>query len=116
MEDKGNYGLFNGRRNADNYVKAYLKGVVLISGAGLTIILAFAGWVSFNLNQLHEKSASNDMRITKIESSRFTTDDGASLKEQIHDNKVSFSKLNESIKSIKQDLDEIKMLLKRSIN
>lgn len=88
MEEKHKeYGMFNGRRNADNYVKGYLKGIAIISGIGLTIFMSFVGWVVFE-NRKNATSINNhEVRISVVET--------------VHE-------------SFKGDLDEIKSLLRRA--
>lgn len=101
------YGLFNGRRDADQYVKGYLKGTAIISGTALTILILFSTWVS-------NKIYSHEMRITTVESNRFTVEDGNAAIRMIHDNTVKLSGMQSFIASITKDLDEIKSLLRRS--
>ena len=84
------YGLFNGRRTADQYVKGWLKGVALISGTGLAIMLGFNGWVA-------TKIYDHETRLTSMETSKFTNTDAASLllsvKEELQSIRIEIAKL-----------------------
>lgn len=101
------YGLFNGRRNADEYVKGYLKGIALISGTGLTVFTAV-------ISYLFIQGVNVDKRVTTLEASKFTIQDGQKLNDMINKNTISFTKAESLMNSISKDLDEIKNLLRRS--
>lgn len=72
MTEEKEYGMFNGRRNADNYVKAWLKGVTWICGICLTIGLTFSGWLTIKIYD-------HETRLVKIEANRFTSNDAVRM-------------------------------------
>jgi len=107
-KQKEEYGLFNGRRDADQYVKGYLKGIALISGVGLTVLLGFSSWVAVNIN-------AHDTRLTIIESSRFTTAHGVEIKERVVVNEKNFAVIQEQLKSMNEDIRDMKRILEKYV-
>ena len=84
------YGLFDGRRSADEYVKGYLKGIAVISGIGLAIFVGFSGWIALTVNEHSE-------RLSVIESSVFTHKDAAPI----------FSEIHKEIKAMRNDISKL---------
>lgn len=107
-EKKEDYNLFNGRRSADQYVKGYLKAVFGISASGLAMILAFGGWALLQILEL-------DKRVTTIEASRFTISDGSKQLQMITENKYAFSRIEQKLETISEDMEEFKDLMKRKV-
>lgn len=64
--------MFNGRRDADKYVKDILKAYVGISGVVCTLAVSFGVWATLNINDLKT-------RITVIEASSFSASDANEL-------------------------------------
>ena len=93
-EQKEPYGLFNGRRKADEYVKGYLKGITIISAVGVTVILGFGGWVS---KEIYD----HEIRLTKIESDRFTSKDALGLSDKIY---VELQKIKQELSDLPNKL------------
>ena len=105
--DVKSYGMFNGRRSADQYVKAYLKGVMLIAGVTLAIAIGIGTWVCLNVVDLQ-------LRVTQIESSRFTVTDGAVMLAKINDNRILFSEIKAELIYINKNVSELTSVLRRA--
>jgi len=110
------YGMFNGRRNADKYVATILKVIMWLTGIALTLMFAFGGWVVVKIGDAQKFDIGIDNRVTSIEASRFTVLDGQKLGDKINANTISFSRIEQTMVSVSRDLDEIKSILKRSAN
>lgn len=106
MTKSAEYGLFNGRRDADQYVKGYLKGIAVISGTALVIILGFSGWVATKIND-------HDARLVAIEANRFTVSDGMKLKDQITENARNFAVIQEQLRGVSRDIEAMKNIMER---
>lgn len=107
QEKKDKYSLFNGRRSADQYVKSYLKGVAWITGLTTAVVLPLAGWACLSI-------LDHSFRLTAIEASRFTVEDGANLKNQTHSLEIMVTRISQEMKAQSGDLREIKDLLRRA--
>lgn len=114
-EEEKEYGLFNGRRSADQYVKGYLKGVVWISGGGLTLFMAVSAWVCLSIIDLRKADVDLYGKYQSIVDTRFDRSMGNALQVQITENRLSNQIVQTKLDNILNDIKEFKDILKRSI-
>lgn len=99
--------LFNGDRDADEYVKGYLKGVFLIATITSSIVVGIGAWGAL-------KIIDHETRIIKIESSRFTIADGALMKNEMKELEIFMTEINGKINAMLETMSEVKEILKRT--
>lgn len=113
-EEDVEYNLFNGRRSADQYVKGYLKGVLWISGGGLTLFMAVSAWVCLSIIELRKADVDLYGKYQSIVDTRFDRSMGNALQVQITENRLSNQIVQTKLDNILNDIKEFKDILRRT--